>query len=527
MAAGRAALRGRQRGQALVFICVTTVVVVLAALVMYSVGQLTNNKMKLQNTADAAVYSAALVQARDLNFTAYMNRATIANQVAVAQIVSLTSWARHLDDMYSGEYVSIADTLADMSTLSALWTVPSEIGQSVGKVAKQAFNSAGPVLVKVLDLLIDAFRVASMGYHLGMTVDLVEVVPDVIHANDANADLSLLGTAAVAISAAQHIAFAKTMKPGGSSPSDGDKRMANVTDASMDLFYKNRTLPLTFYPLPMLIDPVRLFEPGVGPLVMFRFHGGGTDLDSTSSGAQYLKAWNGTDDSGLFVIFCITISILGIPVPIPFPLPPLPAGHGAAAAGDYQSSVLMFGSELTHRDTDNSGTDSRAAVPYGGVYLNPYTMITYYQQVAEGPGTNMDSRAGLRDYYDVKDNAQGTTSHQATTATSGTNYHNDVAPAMIIEIQRPTSTISTSSTGSFRIGGGTGGQLDLPDKTVGNKLKALSKAEAYFSRPKALFPRSDGKTEWGSLYNPYWQPRLVANSLLEQAASFLGSAAFP
>jgi hypothetical protein len=52
-------------------------------------------------------------------------------------------------------------------------------------------------------------------------------------------------------------------------------------------------------------------------------------------------------------------------------------------------------------------------------------------------------------------------------------------------------------------------------------MRALSKAEAYFSRPTDLFPRGDGKTEYGSLYSPYWQARLLPSSLLEQTASLL------
>ena len=54
-----------QRGQALLFVTVTMLVVLLAMLSMYSIGQLVNEKTRLQNTADAAAYSAAIVQARD------------------------------------------------------------------------------------------------------------------------------------------------------------------------------------------------------------------------------------------------------------------------------------------------------------------------------------------------------------------------------------------------------------------------------------------------------------------------------
>jgi len=63
--------------------------------------------------------------------------------------------------------------------------------------------------------------------------------------------------------------------------------------------------------------------------------------------------------------------------------------------------------------------------------------------------------------------------------------------------------------------------LWLADGTQGNTIKALSKAQSYFARPPKLFARGDGKTEYGSLYSPYWQARLMHNNLLEQGASIL------
>jgi hypothetical protein len=88
------------------------------------------------------------------------------------------------------------------------------------------------------------------------------------------------------------------------------------------------------------------------------------------------------------------------------------------------------------------------------------------------------------------------------------------------------STIAISSSPSMNIGGGDTGQLWLADGTEGSTIKALSKAQSYFARPKKLFARGDGKTEYGSLYSPYWQARLMPNSILEQGASIL-SQSFP
>jgi hypothetical protein len=316
--------------------------------------------------------------------------------------------------------------------------------------------------------------------------------------------------------------------------------MANVTQASTDNFYKNRTLPITFWPLPMLIDPVRLFVPGVGPLLMFRFHSGGSALQKSASAGKNAGAFVSADATGLFVIFCVTISIFGIPIPIPFPLPPLPSGSGGAAAGNYQTSLLTnpTGGFYDHRNAANDGGDSLAAVQFGGAYFNPMT-YTYWQlaanveQTPQG-GANMDSRAGPRTYMELKANKGATSAIQAkntvagSTSTAPTNQ-NDRAPAFIIEIERQTNTVATAnwspSLGTYRIGTGAGSQLDLEEKT-GGSLKALSKAQAYWSRPASLFPRDDGKTEWGSLYNPYWQAQLVPNSLIEQAGSMLATALF-
>lgn len=70
---------------------------VMAFVLVYNTGQLVNDKLRLTNAADAAAYSAALLEARSLNYQAYLNRAIVANEVAIAQLVSLRSWSRYID----------------------------------------------------------------------------------------------------------------------------------------------------------------------------------------------------------------------------------------------------------------------------------------------------------------------------------------------------------------------------------------------------------------------------------------------
>jgi hypothetical protein len=89
-------VRRSHSGQASVLLVALVASMVACFAVSYSAGQLVNDKMRLVNAADAAAYSAATWEARSLNFQSYMNRAIVANEVALAQLVSLRSWSRYV-----------------------------------------------------------------------------------------------------------------------------------------------------------------------------------------------------------------------------------------------------------------------------------------------------------------------------------------------------------------------------------------------------------------------------------------------
>ena len=64
---------------------------VLAWLLMLQLGERVHDKSSLHRAADAASYSAAIMQARALNMHAYLNRAQLAHQLAMAHIVGAAS----------------------------------------------------------------------------------------------------------------------------------------------------------------------------------------------------------------------------------------------------------------------------------------------------------------------------------------------------------------------------------------------------------------------------------------------------
>lgn len=113
------------RGQALAFLLPLLAVSAAAAWWALETGQAVTEKQRLRDAADAAALSAAVWQARALNFESTMNRAIIANEAVIAQSVSLRSWSAYMDRMLPGAaaitaYVPYLN--AATSTLQRWWS---------------------------------------------------------------------------------------------------------------------------------------------------------------------------------------------------------------------------------------------------------------------------------------------------------------------------------------------------------------------------------------------------------------------
>ena len=596
----------KQRGQALLFVSVTALVMLLAMLTMFSMGQLTTEKMKLQNTADAAAYSAAVAQARDYNFSAYLNRGMIANDVAVAQLVGMASWSRNYYDTFNvltprvdSRYSSILP-----GPLYPLWSGTHAVAKGASKGLKVAFENAAKLFVPLLLGINTGFQGAQKIYHYGTALTVAQTLGvddkfnsilqgtigfdlskitdyirfgntyNVVKLNDSSASLSLLGMAGYAYNTYQWASFTSDRNPLGpwgtetadwtystyhdecdfagthwnmgygafgecwgdenavedkhpwfptrnhpaSATDDGPKkdRMAGVVDASLDGFTNDRSKN---WWLPILIDPLELIGPGSyvpsGWFFKMLFHDGSTkradDQGTTwavDKGFRKDDSWNhrweASDSTNMLAIS--TVPICGIPFwgCINIPVVPLMSGGPAYPLGEDASGKASAG--------PNSG--------------------------------DLSTLTALRVYRDVTDVAQATDkAHQ-----------NLSSPPLVVEVEKQTKTISTSSTNSSTTDGrnhlaigrtagaadpagcGIGnvarnapkvttafasGNLDVGDGTAANCMRALAKAEAYFSRPANLFPRGDGLAEYGSLYSPYWQARLLPNTSGEQSASLI------
>ena len=114
----------RQQGQSLLVLVVLLGALLSALWWTTEAGSAVNEKQRLANAADAAALSAAVWQARALNFDAYTNRAIVANEAALAQSVSLRSWSSHMTRLLPGAALVTAWVPylnSAMMTLQRLW----------------------------------------------------------------------------------------------------------------------------------------------------------------------------------------------------------------------------------------------------------------------------------------------------------------------------------------------------------------------------------------------------------------------
>ena len=161
-------------GQVMVLTLITLTVVLLTTLIVFNITQLTTEKERLQNTADAVTYSIAVVEGRDLNFGAYTNRAMAANQVAIAQFMGLVSWVRYLYQMshnlaLTGKVLQAIGVIPGLQVIGAigkaLKTVFGQIENFLKNTAMGPFEKVVGFLVSGLNIIMKFLSYAQVIFH--------------------------------------------------------------------------------------------------------------------------------------------------------------------------------------------------------------------------------------------------------------------------------------------------------------------------------------------------------------------------
>lgn len=501
-------LTQHQRGQALVLALVCIVVLVVGLLALFNTGQAVTKKVQLVNTADAAAYSAAVEQARAYNLVAYMNRAEVANEVAVAQLVTLYSMTNYLVSAtqnlkntakhmsYALYVLGIVTEGATIPVANAFQRVASILGKAQKALTKVRDGMQKPFALGIRLLseeLNGAYSYATSAIVKITPADAGYVAKEIVEKNTSGkAKLGVRGAALLIDQYTQAVAYTKRYsmdKRAGNGNATGADRFANVVMEARDGFSRERNAETAFG---------------------FIKKRGGTDVVTSWRAHQYYNSFVAADTLNFYLNPPWPLHKIDLPM----------AWAGAAATNQTRGSfsrVALQGYQ-NGRGWDSPYTTEQGVHidRYGGAVDNHKAGKNVRNDPAVGESGKgwLKGYAGLHDYDDIKDDRATMPYLNGKSAKDNGVSVLDVGPIFTVAIEQPMNTVRTSDNVD-----GIGGPPDfvVPDETIKDNMTAISSAQVYFDRPRALFGNIiDSRRELGSLFSPYWQARLIDTPCTER-----------
>lgn len=148
--------RANQRGQMLVMFLIFLIPLTLAALSVYNVGMIASEKMKIQNAADNAAYSAATWEARYMNLAAYTTRAMVANYDTIALVTGFWSFIDALDGFLAETQQFLA--LACLIPIIDAFACPAEAAVEVIHQVVHQGNNGVAQAEKIIPELLEGYN---------------------------------------------------------------------------------------------------------------------------------------------------------------------------------------------------------------------------------------------------------------------------------------------------------------------------------------------------------------------------------
>jgi hypothetical protein len=449
----------RERGQALIYGLFVLTAGLAALYFLFNTGQLVAEKSKLVNTADAVAYSAGVMHARALNFDAYTNRALIANEVLIAQAVSIAAWTRHV--MLHAENVPALGCYSQYAVPIALRLVdytPLCFALSMGQVGQGAEGASQSVHIIAQETVraSEAAKAILQGAQKSMAAAFI---PARARLMQQVADANYAGEGAVRVDPLpltdDYLLFEG--QPFVESRS-GDQRArfkeVAVRAAYQDGFVERRSWSDRSQP-----DVACMLAPGAE----FKRRG--------ATAMVGLDEWRAVDTASLHSW--------------------RPSwGFWGPRCRDNPELALGYGAQHASKDASGQGDAN-----LGDVRDNPVAL-----SLAEAD-PDIWRYSGLPGFADLSAPALARLDPRLKFAVLLTRAKADVRTSDGASTIRP------------------GGRLAIyRDKLASARLSAIGTSEVFFQRPQA---RADGKSELASLFNPYWQVHLISTSALDVAAAML------
>ncbi len=503
-----------QRGQALPLGVALILMVVLSGFVLFNTAQLVSEKSRAANAADASVYSGLVWQARALNFQAYTNRAMVANQVSIAQMVSLASWAA----MHKEGTGNLQDVAGWIPYIGTVINIVAEAAQYVDAVTQAIVKTAIPVLDGVNGILSEAQQAMYVSTFLATPA----LVKTVVEKN--RPDLKVQSEFSVASLADNAVHWNDFVWRYDNSDSDGIDRKANVVRDSRDCFTKERDWhfpngvkgPCGEDVNPVsLINAIPLGDDGwIGFKYVFRSQlrkEGGTRLiryEGSSGDAEW--QWKGKDTLSLQVEHWDVGWFH-----VRWKRDETPIGWASRYVGNENCSSVSWGGQNCAWTAGEPGESGK----------------NWWNRKAEGEADAKNQAIeaaynGLRAYYDLQDLSE---------------KGRDPRLKLRVQVDAPADSIRTSThiqgMGSpapvvksrVRQGLAEKGMFHAADRLASASVSSISVGEVFFKRPvypgrsnaNELKMGGETKAEYASLFNPYWDVRLVDAGDAVRSAAWL------
>jgi len=429
---------GAQEGQALPLGLMLLTAVAAILFFMFNSGQLVQEKIRLTNTADAVAYSAGVFEARLLNYDAYINRAIIANEIAIGHAVGLAGWLTY--GAKASEHIA---------PYVAMLPGGPAIAAALAEVAKGLETSYAPPLANSVvrhQMALDGLGKAWLSTHgPGNSIALATretLMDEVAKRNDPDAKVDILPLAD------DFAGFTRRY-----STREERRRMGQLVHEARDAFLQSRNWDVGVV---VLCVGVKLKKRGSTEFI--DMVDGWKSMDTLSAhlySFHKLKCKHSED----------------------------PVGWGTAASlGGLDDSAYDYaGSTGTNPDAsalaqDNSAPGFPPKTIWSGA-IPPFYELSETALKAEDPRTVLAIRVT-----------------KARTAQRFSGGASTIKPQGSLELYQGAH--------------------------AGGESAAVAKVEVFFARPDGKNPLFQ-REELGSLFNPYWQPRLAPLTAGERALAQL------
>lgn len=557
-------------------------IVLMSLTFLYKAGKLSSEKMELQNAADSSAYSFSLIEARDLNFTSYLNRAMVANEIAIAQAVGILSWATYLEsvghhlDVFA-KYFNAAPIVGN--AISGGITAVASAFKAVTSPIPPVVQKIGNIVVKFINGINLGYSWGSTGFHIGSIYLALNTLGEMIERNDPDAKLSDAGVLSLIMHVAtyhgifskkQKAAFTYTHDPAKKPEKSGKHNfatMAALVSDARDRYSKSRSWTLQLPIIPRIHESVVLDLGPLGDVTVFEIDVsfdfffdrlGGTEL-RFRKGAKKGKVqgnsltWSAADvaQAAIDLHFYLKVLIGSVDVNL----------ENNKLYAQACVDLALFEACFPPGNPEKFAVPVPTSMPFATGGAQAYNGGNFINATDQDPETFLITPKGMRDVpseaYGGSPSARSANSWMGLAGVFPFALHKNVPNNTsrwslkgYKGLPRYTDTNTTITNGKVDKPGEyegyaapyimvgvvkdsanipdsirPSGSLALERKLADGEMGAIAKGELYFFRPNdslaSYFRRADGATEYDNAFNPYWQARLTDTNHIDRMGMLL------